>query len=231
MSKMLYSFIMLVLAPATVVCGYLFIDERKYYFISLLLIAYTMVPFFVGFEKKRLQARELIIIAIMVALGTVGRAAFFMLPNFKPCLAVIIISGIALGRESGFLVGALTAFVSNFLFGQGPWTPWQMFAMGIVGYLAGYLAEKHLLGKKKLPILVFGGFCGFILYGLIVDVWTILAMTPIPTWQTAAIVYGAALPINAIHGLATVVFLFFLAMPLIEKINRVKEKYGMNVFA
>lgn len=223
--------IVMILTPLTVWGGYYLLDDRKYYFISILLIFYAMVPFFAGFESRKPQARELIVLSVLIALAVIGRAAFFMLPQFKPSVALVIISGLALGRESGFLVGAMTAFVSNFIFGQGPWTPWQMFAMGVIGFLAGFLAEKRILGKKKLPILVFGAFAAVVIYGLIVDLWTIFMTTPEPTWQTAAAVYGLAVPFNLIHGVATAFFLWVLEKPMLEKLERVKIKYGMNVFA
>ena len=77
--------------------------------------------------------------AALVAIGVAGRAALFMLPECKPVLALTVIAGTALGGETGFLVGALTMLGSNMLFSQGPWTPWQMFAMGLVELLVGLL--------------------------------------------------------------------------------------------
>lgn len=76
-------------------------------------------------------------IAVLCALNIAGRAALFMLPEFKPVVALTILVGVSFGAESGFLVGAMTMLCSNMLFGQGPWTPWQMFAMGLIGFLGG----------------------------------------------------------------------------------------------
>lgn len=219
--------LMLLLAAGTIWAGYSFLEDRKYYIISLLLLLYTMVPFLVRFEGKKPPARELMLISVMIAIAVVGRAAFFMLPQFKPVLALVIIPAIAMGRDTGFLIGAMTAFVSNFIFGQGPWTPWQMLAMGIIGFLAGFLAEKKLLGTKKLPLLIFGGCCA-LLYGLIVDLWTILSMTPDPSPVTAAVVYASALPFNLVLGIATVFFLYVLGKPMLEKLERMKLKYGIG---
>lgn len=70
-----------------------------------------MIPFFMVFEKRKPQARELIIIATLSAIAVAGRAAFFMLPNFKPVCAIVIIAGVCFGAESGFLVGAVSGFV------------------------------------------------------------------------------------------------------------------------
>lgn len=89
------------------------------------------------------------LIAVLCALGVAGRAAFFMLPQFKPVMALTIISGVALGGETGFLVGAVTMLVSNILFSQGAWTPFQMFCMGIIGFLAGVLFRKGLLRRSR----------------------------------------------------------------------------------
>lgn len=86
---------------------------------------YALLPFFMAFEGRKPEVRELVVLATMIALATAGRAAFFMTPSFKPIIAIVIISAIAFGAEAGFLVGSMTMLVSNFLFGQGPWTPWR----------------------------------------------------------------------------------------------------------
>ena len=148
--------LILVVIPLTIWLG-LLLGDRQYYFISLLIIIYTMVPFFMVFEKRKPKARELVVIAVLCAIAVAGRAMFIYLPFFKPLVAIVIITGIAFGGEAGFLCGAVSGFVSNFIFGQGPWTPWQMFAYGIAGFLAGVLHQKGLLQKKLLPLSVFGG--------------------------------------------------------------------------
>jgi len=92
----------------------------------------------------------------LITRGVLGRAAFFMVPQFKPILALVILAGLTLGSPAGFMTGAMTAFVSNFFFGQGPWTPWQMAALGLVGFLAGLLAEKKVLNGNRRGVIVFG---------------------------------------------------------------------------
>lgn len=221
----------LILAPLTILAGFFLLEDRKYYFISLLMVFYTMLPFFGGFERSRPQARELVILAVMIGLSVAGRAAFFAVPQIKPMAALAVISGIALGRQSGFLVGSMSMFVSNFMFGQGPWTPWQMLGMGLVGFLAGLLAEKGFLGKQKLPVLIFGGLATTFIYGLIVDGWSVLSATAEPSWQLAVTIYGLGFPLNLLHGAGTVIFLFFLERPMREKLERIKVKYGMKMFS
>ena len=128
--------------PAVIFFGIFFLNDRSDYFIFLCIIILSMLPFFLVFENRRPQAREVVVIAVMAALAVAGRAAFFMLPQFKPTAAIVIIAGVGLGAEAGFLTGALAGFVSNFFFGQGPWTPWQMFAFGIVGFLGGLIFRR-----------------------------------------------------------------------------------------
>ena len=221
---------MAVLACVTIYVGLFVCEQRQYVAVSLLMIVYAMIPFMVGFERRKPKAREIVIIAVLIAVAVVGRAAFFMLPNFKPIVAIVIISGVALGRESGFLIGAMAAFVSNFLFGQGPWTPWQMMAMAVIGYLAGLIFHRYGDKIKLIPMVIFGALATFFLYGAIVDLWTILFMSESITWKTVIAVYAGATYFNLIHAAATIVFLLLLAKPMIEKLERVKVKYGMTVY-
>ena len=105
----------------TLFVGVFYLNGQQYGLISLFVLLECMTPFFLAFEGRKPQARELVLIAVLCAISVAGRAAFFMLPNFKPVMAMCIISGVALGGESGFLVGALSMLVSNMLFSQGPW--------------------------------------------------------------------------------------------------------------
>ena len=142
----LSALLILVAIPLTIYIGWN-ISERQFYITSLLIIVYTMIPFFLVFEKRKPQAKELVVIAVMCAIAVVSRAAFIWLPHFKPMTAIIIITGVALGAEAGFLTGAMTGFVSNFIFGQGPWTPWQMFAFGIAGTSLKFIIRER--GEKE----------------------------------------------------------------------------------
>lgn len=200
--------------------------DRAYYIVSFLIVFYMLIPFFASFERRKPAARELILMSVLIAIGVASRVAFFMVPHMKPVLAIAIIAGCALGSQSGFLVGAMIAFVSNFFFGQGPWTPWQMFALGMVGLLAGLIFSRWEQGRKKVPLATFGLLSGY-LYGLIVDLWTIFVMTPEPSWQVALGVYAVAIPVNTALAVFTAVFLFFLAEPFLKKIHRIQKKYGV----
>ena len=213
--------------PLTIFIGYYYLDDRKYYFISLLIIIETMTPFLLIFEGRKPQARELVIIAVLCAIAVAGRAAFFMLPQFKPVLAVVIISGVAFGGETGFLVGAVSMLVSNMLFSQGPWTPWQMFAMGIIGFLAGVLFRKGLLLRSRLPLCIFGALAAIIIYGGLMNPATVLMYQTHPTWPMFLVSYIQGFPFDLVHAGATIFFLWVISRPMLEKLDRIKVKYGL----
>ena len=134
--------LILALMPATILFGSFILDSNLYMVASLLLIVYTLIPFFMVFEKRKPKAREIVLIAMMTALTVVIHMIFHVTVPVQAGTAMIIICGIALGPEEGFLVGAIARFVCNFYIGQGPWTPWQMFCWGIIGFLAGIIFNK-----------------------------------------------------------------------------------------
>lgn len=202
-------------------------DNRKYYLVSMLVIVLAMLPFALKFEHRRPQARELVILAVMTAIGVAGRAAFAMLPQFKPVVAVVIVTGVAFGGEAGFITGAAIAFLSNFFFGQGPWTPWQMFGFGIIGFLAGLLFAPGRLRARRLPLCIFGGLATLVIYGLTLDSASVLMLSGAVTRQALLASYASGLVFNVIHAAATVVFLALAGEPLLRKLDRIKTKYGI----
>lgn len=221
------AFFVLIMVPFTILWGICSLEDRKYYFISMLIIAEIMIPFFMIFEGRKPQARELVIISVLCAAAVAGRTAFFMLPQFKPVAAIVIISGICFGGETGFLVGAVTGFVSNFFFGQGPWTPWHMFSFGILGFLAGILAKKGLLYKKRLPLSIFGFLVVLIIYGGIMNPASIIMSSAELNINAVISSYIMGFPYDLIHASSTAFFLWFIAEPMIEKLERIKTKYGL----
>ena len=134
--------------PVTIFIGIQF-DQNKYMIISVLILIYTMLPFFMVFENRKPKAREIVLIAMMSALTVCVHIFFHITLPLQIGTAMIIISGISLGPEAGFLIGAISRFVCNFYMGQGPWTPWQMFCWGILGFLAGMAFNKVDLDQLK----------------------------------------------------------------------------------
>ncbi len=218
----------LLLIPLTLFFGSYYFGDRKYYFISLLVLLEGMAPFFLLFEGRKPQARELVMLASLCAIGVVGRAAFFMLPQCKPVMALTILAGVSLGGESGFLVGSMTMLVSNILFSQGPWTPWQMFAMGLIGFLAGALAQKGLLRAKRGSLCVFGAVAAVVIYGGIMNPASALLWSQSINGKILLTYYLAGFPMDCVQAAATALFLWFAAEPVLEKLERAKKKYGLK---
>lgn len=231
--SLVLTFLTALVMGATIFAGSMLGGDRVYYVISVLVAIYSLVPFFVGFERRKPQLRELVVIAVLIALGVIGRQAFFMLPQMKPVLAISIIAGASLGPGAGFLVGAMIAFVSNFFFGQGPWTPWQMMALGLAGMFAGLIFQKWNRRERKpsrlhkITACVFGLLSGYF-YGLVVDLWTLFGYTEKPSLSAYLIVKSTAVWFDTVLAISTFVFLWVLYAPMIKKLNRIKLKYGMD---
>ncbi len=219
--------VIVLLIPAVLMLS-LKLGDRQYYLSSLVVMILMMLPFFVHFEYRAPSARELVTLAVMAAICAMGRIAFVMIPYFSAMTGLIMISGIALGPEAGFIIGALGAFASNFVYGQGPWTPWQMFAYGLAGCLAGLLAKKAIMSPdKRIQTSVIGGLLILCLIGPLLDTAALfLSMTEL-NGASISTIYVAGLPVNAIHGTCTAVTLLLLLKPVSEKLERVKTKYGM----
>ncbi len=203
--------------------------DRLYLIVSVVLIVLAIVLFVRGFERKKPGTKDVVLISVMISLAVVGRLVFFMIPQFKPCAAVIIITGIMLGKQAGFLSGVLTAFISDFFFGMGPWTVWQMIAFGLIGVLSAAIFNedriKKMGGYGKLILCVYGFVVTFFVYGIIMDTATVFMVTDKPKWTTFVATYSAGVVFNMIHGISTFVFLYLMANPLSKKIRRVLVKY------
>lgn len=211
----------------TVLAGIYILGDRKYYFISLLVMLEAFAGFALRFEKRRPKARELIIISVLCGLAVTGRVAFYMLPHFKAMFALVIISGIAFGGETGCLVGVITAFVSNFFFGQGPWTPWQMLALGSIGLTAGLVYTKADYAKNKLLLSLFGGVSVVVIYGGIMNPASVIMYQSAPTAEMIISAYILGFPLDMVSGVATAIFLWLISEPFLEKLERIKVKYGL----
>ena len=209
----------------TLILGGIFLDDRKYYFISLAVLVEVMAAFFILFEGRRPKSREIAVMAVICALAVAGRAAFFMLPQFKPVAALVIIAGMTLGGGSGFIVGAVTMLVSNMLFSQGPWTPWQMFAMGLVGLIAGGLSGFLRGGKGRL--CVFGALVTIVVYGGLMNLSSALIWARQPDIRVILTYFVTGFPMDCVHAAATALFLWFGAEPMCEKLDRLRVRYGL----
>lgn len=210
----------LCLIPTIAVLGTVVFDEKRHLFISFFVAILSVLLFIAGFEKRSTGTRRMVIVAVMIALSVAGR----FIPFFKPVTAVTVITAIYLGGESGFLVGSLSALLSNFYFGQGPWTAFQMLAWGLIGWLAGFLSKP--LQKSKALLLIYGVVSG-IAFSLIMDIWTVLWYNDAFDWSLYAAAILTALPHTVLYSVSNVIFLWFMAKPFGDKLQRIRVKYGI----
>lgn len=219
--------LMLLIVPALFYLSVRIFHGKKYMISSLIVVFAAMLPFFMMFEGRKPKAREIMVIAVLSALGVAGRAAFFMVPSFKPVAAFVILTGISFGGEAGFLVGCLIMLISNMFMGQGPWTPWQMFSFGIIGFLAGILYKKGILKARKADLCIYGFLSVVLIYGGIMNPASILMAYGYITKESLLAFYISGLPVDLVHAASTVVFLCIMSRPLLTKLERIKVKYGL----
>ena len=173
--------------------------------LTLLVALLAVGLVFASFEASRPPLRQLMPTAVLAATAAAGRVLFAPIPDVKPVSAIAVIAGATLGRRSGFMVGAVAALVSNFFFGQGSWTPWQMYAWGLVGYLGGVFADRGLL--ERGGVLYAWGFLSALMYGAILNGYYVLGFVRPLTWPSVLAAYAAGFPLDCVHGVATAAFL------------------------
>lgn len=194
--------------------------------LTLLVALLAVGLLFASFEASRPPLRQLMPTAVLAATAAAGRVLFAPIPDVKPVSAIAIVAGATLGRRSGFMVGAVGALVSNFFFGQGSWTPWQMYAWGLVGYLGGVLADGGLLERRGA--LYAWGFLSALMYGAILNGYYVLGFVRPLTWQSVVAAYAAGAPLDVVHGIATAGFLAVIWLPWGRAIRRVVAKYDLR---
>ena len=215
----------LLLIPLTAVLGLTVFRDVKWVVWSLMAAVLSIVPFVVSFEKREHNLTLLVLIAAMVALSVGGRILFYILPGFKPITAMVILTALYFGPEAGYMTGSMAALLSNFYFGQGPWTPFQMAAWGLIGFFAGLL-QKRL--RKSLPLLAVYGAAVGVLYSLILNFeHTVGVMGAFVPAEYAAVTV-ASLGFTAIYAVSNVAFLLVLKKPVGKILERVTVKYGLG---
>lgn len=214
------------LIALTLIAGEGLLGGRQYYFVAVLILLEAMALLVLSFERRHPPAREVVLLAVLCALGVAGRGIFFLVPQVKPVTALTILTGVSLGGQAGFLVGAVTMLVSNLFFGQGPWTPWQMFAMGCIGLLAGLLFRR----RRPVPLVglcLFGFLAAVVIYGGIMNPAAALIWVRALDGEIILAYCLAGLPMDLVHGGSTAVLLWLLAEPFLGKLERVRAKYGL----
>lgn len=195
-------------------------SERGALYISLVVCLLSLLLFASGYEKKKIGTRRMIISAVMITLSVVGR----FIPVFKPVTALTVITALYLGGEAGFLVGSMSALISDFYFVIGPWTPFQMLAWGMIGLISGVISKKL---KDNFALLICWGALTGVFFSLVMDVWNTIwtAGSFDAAYYRASII--SALPYTLLYAVSNVIFLLLCAKPIGQKLERIKKKYGV----
>lgn len=177
---------------------------------------------YVYFEKNSMGTKEIAIIATLSAFAALARVVFAPLPNIKPTTFIVAISGYVFGPFEGFLVGSNAAFISNIFMGQGPWTPWQMAAWGIVGAICGFLGKK----QKQMDSIKFSILCflfGF-MFDWIVELWFVAGGLKVVTWNSVLLAYMAGFNFDIMHAIGNFVFSIIFYDNFLKVLNRYKKR-------
>ncbi len=208
------------------VAAFMIINKTEnYLLLSIILLVLSMLPFFASFEHSKPTARELALISSFIALAVVSRAAFYLIPQVKPIAAVVIIGAVCLGARSGYMIGAFSAFISNFIFGQGAHTPFQMVALGLVGFVAGLIFK--VIPQNKYTLSAVGFVLTFALYGVVADTSTVMFVVSDFSLPAVLSVYAAGVTFSLVFAATTAVCLFIFGEPFIKKLERINIKYGL----
>lgn len=190
---------------------------------SFLVLGAVLVAGFAWYERSRPSSQTIALVAALAALAIAGRIAFAPFPNVKPTTDIVVFAGYALGGAPGFAVGAFTALVSNFWFGQGPWTPWQMVAWGLCGVLGAALA----LGVRNVGRLTLAATCGFagILFGALMNFSLMATYGGELSWARFWLYEGRAIPFEAAHVSGNVAFALIAGPAMVRMLRRFRERF------
>lgn len=186
---------------------------------------------FAWFERSRPPARIVAAVAALVAFAVIGRILFAPFPNVKPTTDIVIIAGFALGFAPGWMVGVLTALVSNFYFAQGPWTPWQMLAWGLCGLLGAALARGGLKPgsslPRRVPMALWCGFAGMA-YGVIVNFGSAVNLASADIETSFWVQMVGSLPFDIAHSGANFAFFMIAGPLLIRMLERLRRRESLS---
>jgi energy-coupling factor transport system substrate-specific component len=175
------------------------------------------------YERAKPTARMAAMVATLAGLAALGRVAFAPVPNIKPTTDIVVLAGYVLGGAPGFAIGATGALASNVIFGQGPWTPWQMAAWGLCGLLGAALgaATGRRVGRVSLAL-----FCGVLglLFGAIMDLSTFTTFSGEHTLDQYLAISGTSLPFNAAHAIGNVAFCLAFGPALVRALERFRAR-------
>jgi energy-coupling factor transport system substrate-specific component len=190
------------------------------------ILAFALALGFGWYERARPDARLVALVATLAALAALGRIAFAAVPNVKPTTDIVLITGYALGGAPGFAVGAIAGLTSNFFFGQGPWTPWQMAGWGVIGMIGAGLAWPTRKRIGRWPLAAICGLAGFA-FAAFQDVGDWVMYSDHSTAQLGVYV-GKGIGFDFIHAVSCVLFALAFGPPLTRSIQRFARRLDVN---
>ena len=194
--------------------------------VSMIIAVLAIIAFFFEFETAALSSKEVALVAMLGTISAVLRVPFAAIPNVQPCTFLIICSGYVFGPVAGFMVGAITALVSNFFLGQGPWTPYQMLAWGLAGVSAAYLRRLGLHGMALVVCLIIFGIIWGFLFGWIMNIWYWASFIYPLTWRTFLTYQLNSVWFDGFHALGNAILLGFFGLKTIEILSRFQERFS-----
>lgn len=205
-----------------VIAAALFTFRLSWMAASTLIVVAGLLAAVYAFERRAVDTRTLALLGVVTATTVAARQLFHGFGGASPVFYFIILAGYVFGPRFGFMAGALTILVSNFSLGHGPWTPFQMTGLGLVGGVAGVLPRRK--GWWERFALAFYGLVAGFFYGAATNVFYWLAFTAEQTWATFLGVSAASLPFDAMRGITSAGLLFFASAPAMRVMNRHKKR-------
>lgn len=184
--------------------------------------AMVVAVFAALFEASKLRAREIAIIALLGTVSALLRVPFAAIPSLQPSTYLVICSGFVFGPVAGFMVGALTAVVSNFFLGHGPWTLFQIVGWGLAGATAPLLRR---FGVRTSVLVAFGIGWG-IVFGLIANLWTWVAFVYPLTVRSFAVTWANSIWFDLIHATGNAFFLAALGVKTVRVLERYHQRFN-----
>jgi energy-coupling factor transport system substrate-specific component len=189
--------------------------------IVTLMVILIILAFIFEFEAAAVSSREIALVAMLGTISAIARVPFAAIPGVQPSTYFIICAGYVFGPVAGFMVGAVTALVSNFFLGQGPWTPYQMFAWGLIGVLAAFFRHLH---AGRTGLIVFGVACGY-LYGWIMNIWFWVSFSYPLTPRTLLFYQAGSIWFDTFHALSNAFFLGLFGTRTMAILERFKKRF------
>jgi energy-coupling factor transport system substrate-specific component len=196
---------------------------------AFLILGLGLLAGFAWYERTRPDARIVALVGTLAAFAALGRIAFAAVPNVKPTTVIVLISGYALGGAPGYVVGAVAALTSNFFFGQGPWTPWQMAGWGLTGVAGALLARITRGNVGRLPLACVCFALGF----------AFTALQDFSTWLTYSgrglaqlgVIVGQGVGFDLVYAASSFGFAMLFGPALIRALRRFRTRIQVTWLA